>query len=54
MVEEIVASCEQMELAEDSRSGQRTREDTYSLRREDVARALNTAKFTRRDLRHDA
>jgi len=41
--EEVVASCGQRGLAEYSRSGQRTREDTTSLCREDVARTLNTA-----------
>jgi hypothetical protein len=41
--EEVVASCGQKGLAEYSRSGLRTREDTTSLRREDVARTLNTA-----------
>jgi len=44
-----VATREQKGLAEYSRSGQRKREDTTSLHREDVARTLNTAKVMYRD-----
>jgi hypothetical protein len=52
--DEVAASCEQRRLAEYSISGQRSGEDTTSLRREDVARTLKTAKVTYRDVFLDA